>query len=64
MKPSNLRHIGAHSQNKGLREHQKRASWLWTGPFPHQRQINRWATARARRQVAILAPVMAYPTKL
>ena len=32
MKISNLRHSLAGSQNKGLHEYQRRASWLQTGP--------------------------------
>ena len=34
MKSSNLRHSRACSQNKRLSEHQRRASWLLTGPSP------------------------------
>ena len=34
MKSSNLKHSLAHSQNKGLSEHQRRSSQLWTGPPP------------------------------
>ena len=34
MKSSNLRHCQARSQNKGLSEYQKRASWQWTNPSP------------------------------
>ena len=34
VKSSNLRHCQAPSQNKGLSQYQKRASWLWTGPSP------------------------------
>ena len=33
-KISNLRHSWACSQNKGLTEYQRRASWLRTGPCP------------------------------
>ena len=33
-KSPNLRHCQACSQNKGLSEYQRRASQLWTGPFP------------------------------
>ena len=42
------------SQNKGVREYQKRASQHCTGLS--QRQRGRCVTARARRQGAILAP--------
>ena len=62
-KSSNLTHSLVGSQNKGLSEYNRRASWLQTGPSPCQRQRDRWATARAGRQGAILAPVGAY-TKL
>ena len=34
MKSPNLRHCRACSQNKGLSEYQRRASWLQTGPSP------------------------------
>ena len=38
-KGSNLTHSLACSQNKGLCEYQRRASWLLTGPFlPRGRQ--------------------------
>ena len=33
-KSSNLKHCQACSQNKGLSEYQRRASWLQTGPSP------------------------------
>ena len=33
-KGSNLRHSLACSQNKGLSEYQRRASWLWIDPAP------------------------------
>ena len=64
MKSSNLRHSLACSQNKGLREYQRRASWLQTSPFPHQRQRGRQVTARAGRQGKISAPETASSTKL
>ena len=32
VKSSNLRHCQAHSQNKGLSKHQRRGSWMQTGP--------------------------------
>jgi len=57
----------AHSQNKGLSEYQRRASWLWTGPSPPGgREAGRLVTARAGRQgtVAISAPEMASSTKM
>ena len=48
------------SQNKELREYQRRASWLHVGPSPphRQRQRGRPVTARARRQgaAALSAP--------
>ena len=47
------------SQNKGLSEYQRRASWLCTAPPPNPlRQRGRRAATRARRQeaTAILAP--------
>ena len=48
------------SQNKELREYQRRASWLHVGPSPphSQRQRGRRVTARARRQgaAALSAP--------
>ena len=52
------------SQNKGLSEYQRRASWRQTSPSPHQRQGGRRATARARRQGVISAPETASSTKL
>ena len=64
MKSSNLRCNLACSQYKGLREYQRGASQLWTGPFPHWRQRGRRATARVVRQRAILAPEKASSTKL
>ena len=42
------------SQNKGVCEYQRRASWLCTGLS--QRQRGRCATARARRQGVISVP--------
>jgi len=64
MKSSNLRHTLASSQNKGLSEYQRTASWLQTGPFPCWRERGRRATARARRGGKILDPEMASSTKL
>ena len=52
------------SQKKGLNEYQRRAGRLHTGPSPCWRQRGRWATARTGRQGAILAPEMAFSTKL
>ena len=47
MKSPSLRHCLARSQNKRLSKRQRRASWLWTGPSPRQRQGGRWGAARA-----------------
>ena len=63
-KSSNLRHSLAQSQNKGLSEYQRRASWLKTSPSPSWRQRGRWVTARAGRRGAISAPEMPSSTKL
>ena len=47
MKSSNLRHYKAGSQNKGLREYQRRASQLWTGPSPtRDREAGRKSQSR------------------
>ena len=54
----------AQSQNKGLSEHQRRASWLRTGPSAHWRQRGRRATTRAGRWGAISTPEMASSNKL
>ena len=64
VKGSNLMWSQAHSQNKGLSEYQRRASWLQTGPSPRQRQRGTQVTARARRRGATSAPQMASSTKL
>ena len=63
VRSSNLRYSLAYSQNKGLSEYQRRASWLRTGSPPYQRQIGWQSTARARRWGAISAPEMASSTK-
>ena len=63
MKSSNPRHCQGCSQNKGLKECQRRASCLQIGPSPHQRQRGRWVAARAGRQRAISFPEMASSTK-
>ena len=51
------------SQNKGLSEHQRKASRLRTGPSPAGGRGKRM-TARARRRRAISTPEMASSTKL
>ena len=62
VKSSNLRHCQAHSQNKGLNEYQRRASWLQNSPFPvgGRRQVGDSQSWKG----AILAPEMASSTKL
>ena len=50
------------SQNKGLSEYQRRASWLHTGSSTHRRQRGRWVTARAGRQG--VAPILAPETSI
>ena len=48
-KSPNLRHGGVHSQNKGLYEYQRRASWLRTSPSPEAgRQAAAWCKLRPR----------------
>ena len=63
-KSSNLKCNLDCSQNKGLSEHQRRASQLQTSPSLDQRQRGRLVTARARRKGAILAPDTASSIKL
>ena len=50
MKSPNLRYCLACSQNKGLREYQRRASWLHTSPSPTGSMEGRHAVARVRKE--------------
>ena len=55
MKSSNLRHFQAHSQSKGLSDHQRRASWLRTGPCPLEagRQAGDIQSRKARGNLSL-----------
>ena len=64
VKGSNLMWSQAHSQNKGLSEYQRRASWLQTGPSPRQRQRGKCANSQSQKTGGNLSPETASSTNL
>ena len=64
-KSSNLRRCPARSQHKGLREYQRRASRLQTGPaHPSPETGRQAANSQSQRERGKLAPELASSTKL
>ena len=64
VKGSNLMWSQAHSQNKGLSEYQRRASWLQTGPLPQLEAERQVGNSHSQKAKGNLGPRDGSSTKL